>query len=181
MRHLIKAHSKPGGEQCLYCPFRYLDILSHIDNVHTKEKNSTEEQVCQKCIPSQKFSDFNELLKHTRSYHRKKHVMDNHKKSPQLKVKELCENCGKLVRHKNSDCPKLQEANVDNIPENQGNLLKSIYNKTIRKLYPSFNTIFYNVSKWFEIAGFFVYNLKKKSKLKPYMANIFCKHRKICL
>ena len=22
MRHLIKAHSKPGGEQCLYCPFR---------------------------------------------------------------------------------------------------------------------------------------------------------------
>ena len=23
MRHLIKAHSKPGGEQCLYCPFRY--------------------------------------------------------------------------------------------------------------------------------------------------------------
>ena len=41
--------------------------------------------------------------------------MDNHKKSPQLKVKELCENCGKLVRHKNSDCPKLLEANVDNI------------------------------------------------------------------
>ena len=36
MRHLIKAHSKPGGEQCLYCPFRYLDILTHIDNVHTK-------------------------------------------------------------------------------------------------------------------------------------------------
>ena len=35
--------------------------------------------------------------------------MDNHKKSPQLKVKELCENCGKLVRHKNSDCPKLLE------------------------------------------------------------------------
>ena len=130
MRHLIKAHSKPGGEQCLYCPFRYLDILSHIDNVHTKEKNSTEEQVCQKCIPSQKFSDFNELLKHTRSYHRKKHVMDNHKKSPQLKVKELCENCGKLVRHKNSDCPKLLEANVDNIPENNiedGNVTKKKY------------------------------------------------------
>ena len=56
--------------------------------------------------------------------------MDNHKKSPQLKVKELCENCGKLVRHKNSDCPKLLEANVDNIPENNiedGNVTKKKY------------------------------------------------------
>ena len=24
MRHLIKAHSKPGGEPCLYCPFRFV-------------------------------------------------------------------------------------------------------------------------------------------------------------
>ena len=133
MRHFIKAHSKPGGgnfnfhefflekkiisisnskfifsEPCLYCPFRYNDLLSHIDSVHKEEKSSAEQQVCKKCMPAQKFNDFNELLRHTRSYHRKKHIEANNRK-PNTRggIKKLCENCGKLAKHKSSECPKL--------------------------------------------------------------------------
>ena len=61
-------------------------------------------------MPAQKFNDFNELLRHTRSYHRKKHVEANRK--PTRGVKKLCENCGKLVKHKSSECPKLQNNDV---------------------------------------------------------------------
>ena len=66
----------------------YQDILTHIDDVHAKEKNSTEEQICQKCVPAQKFNNFNDLLKHTRSYHRKKPVIDS-KKMQSLKVNTI--------------------------------------------------------------------------------------------
>ena len=122
MRHLIKAHSKPGGEPCLYCPFRYCDIIQHIDSVHIEEKFG-ERQVCQKCIPAQKFNDFNELLRHTRTYHRKKPIEPNRK--PQ-KVKKLCENCGKLVKHKSSECPKLQN-NEDVIDQDVETGIKKKY------------------------------------------------------
>ena len=105
MRHLIKAHSKPGGEQCLYCPFRYNDILAHIDSTHSDEKNMPEKQVCVKCMPAQKFGGFQDLLQHTRSYHRKRPV----EIKKQLKVKTLCENCGKLAKHKSTECPRTME------------------------------------------------------------------------
>ena len=96
------------SEPCLYCPFRYNDLLSHIDSVHKEEKSSAEQQVCKKCMPAQKFNDFNELLRHTRSYHRKKHIEANNRK-PNTRggIKKLCENCGKLAKHKSSECPKL--------------------------------------------------------------------------
>ena len=100
------------GEPCLYCPFRYRDVIAHIDSVHADEKNSSERQVCLKCVPAQKFNDFNELLRHTRSYHRKKpSQIEANRKS--TKVKKLCDNCGKFVKHKSSECPKLQNANED--------------------------------------------------------------------
>lgn len=123
MRHLIKAHSKPGGEQCLYCPFRYNDILVHIDNVHADKKACIDDQVCRKCVPVQKFHDFHDLLKHTKSYHRKKPLVSTSSStSPKksLKVKKLCENCGKLVKHKSTECPKIledQEVVLDQDPE----------------------------------------------------------------
>ena len=100
MRHLIKTHSKPGGEQCLYCPFRYKDILAHIDKVHSDEKNATDQQNCKRCVPEQKFSNFQDLLQHMRNYHKKKIV-----ETKKEKVKKLCENCGKLAKHKSNECP----------------------------------------------------------------------------
>ena len=36
-----------------------------------------------------------------------------------FKVKKLCENCGKLAKHKNSECPKLLGDDVEEIPETE--------------------------------------------------------------
>ncbi|QQP55692.1 Uncharacterized protein FKW44_000121, partial [Caligus rogercresseyi] len=68
--HLLKIHTKSTGEQCLYCSFRYLDIEEHINALHPQEKSASI-QYCLKCIPKQSFDSFEDLLRHTRSYHRK--------------------------------------------------------------------------------------------------------------
>lgn len=40
IRHLLRAHSKSSGEQCLYCTNRYFSdrLEEHIDNMHPEEK-----------------------------------------------------------------------------------------------------------------------------------------------
>ena len=61
----------PKGEQCLYCPNRYIDIRNHVNKFHVAEKN-VPNQVCKKCGEgSSTFASFETLLKHTRRYHRK--------------------------------------------------------------------------------------------------------------
>ena len=69
--HLLKEHSCPKGEQCLYCPNRYMDVPSHVDKLHKEEKDKPN-QVCKKCgVGSSQFSSFEALFKHTMQYHRK--------------------------------------------------------------------------------------------------------------
>ena len=71
IRHLLKEHSCPKGEQCLYCSNRYLDISSHVHKIHSEEKDRPG-QFCKKCgEASGTFDSFESLLKHTRRYHRK--------------------------------------------------------------------------------------------------------------
>ena len=69
--HLLKEHSCPKGEQCLYCPNRYMDVPSHVDKFHKEEKDKLN-QVCKKCgVGSSHFNSFETLFKHTVQYHRK--------------------------------------------------------------------------------------------------------------
>ena len=81
IRHLLKEHSCPKGEQCLYCPNRYLDIPSHVNKIHPEQKESSG-QICKKCGEnSSTFDSFESLLKHTRRHHRKIACDINHLKS----------------------------------------------------------------------------------------------------
>ncbi|TRY75606.1 hypothetical protein TCAL_12570, partial [Tigriopus californicus] len=117
IRHLLKVHSKSSGEQCLYCSNRYHRLEEHIDHLHQEEKVKSS-QLCRRCQPEQRFASFNDLLRHTRSYHRKKPEampapsMDKEAKMKRKLHKDrLCENCGKTVpsafmaRHR-SECPR---------------------------------------------------------------------------
>lgn len=117
IRHLLKVHSKSSGEQCLYCSNRYHRLEEHIDHLHQEEKAKTS-QLCRRCQPEQRFASFDDLLRHTRSYHRKKPeptvapVIDKEVKiKRKLHKDRLCENCGKTVpsafmaRHR-SECPR---------------------------------------------------------------------------
>ena len=71
IRHLLKEHSCPKGEQCLYCLNRYMDVRSHVNKFHAYEKDQSK-QICKKCGEGTRiFSTFEQLLKHTRRYHRK--------------------------------------------------------------------------------------------------------------
>ena len=71
IRHLLKEHSCPKGEQCVYCPNRYMDIRNHVNKIHVDKKDKAN-QTCKKCGEGSKvFSSFEALLKHTRRYHRK--------------------------------------------------------------------------------------------------------------
>ncbi|CAB4055037.1 KRAB [Lepeophtheirus salmonis] len=93
--HLLKIHTKSTGEQCLYCSFRYLDIDEHINSIHSEEKSESI-QYCLKCIPKQSFASFEDLLRHTRSYHRK--IFKTKTKRPSNpKSNRLCESCGKKI------------------------------------------------------------------------------------
>ena len=38
IQHILTHHSKTTGEQCLYCSFRYNDILAHIEDCHMSER-----------------------------------------------------------------------------------------------------------------------------------------------
>jgi hypothetical protein len=121
-------HTKSSGEQCLFCSNRYWNLEEHIDAMHADEKSAAV-QFCKKCTPEQRFPSFEELLRHARSYHRKKPdsaLLSSESAASQSKSKSkqsgastnesedkqcLCENCGKKVspqlmaRHK-SECPK---------------------------------------------------------------------------
>merc|ERR1712008_252848 len=72
-------------------------------------------------------------------------------------------------------------------PPVQGNLLRGINKKTVRRegisicllMFSSQKQTYYKETKWFKIVVFFIYNIfhKKKSEWKQYMANIvFNKH-----
>ncbi len=39
-----------------------------------------------------------------------------------LQVKKLCENCGKLAKHKSDECPKLLGEDAEEIPETENNV-----------------------------------------------------------
>ena len=46
--------------------------------------------------------------------------IEKHKTFPIFsQVKKLCENCGKLAKHKNSECPKLLGDDVEETPETE--------------------------------------------------------------
>ena len=99
IQHILTHHSKTTGEQCLYCSFRYNDILAHIEDCHMSERSSSI-QICKRCVPEQIFSSFEDLLRHTRSYHRKKPdflIESCQKKGSGISDKTLCENCGKTI------------------------------------------------------------------------------------
>ncbi len=76
------------------------------------------EQFCKKCVPEQKFSSFDDLLRHTRSYHRKQTAANAAARESPKKKKagNLCESCGRTVaarfmsRHVRFECPKLKGA-----------------------------------------------------------------------
>ncbi len=114
VKHLLKLHCRPGGEQCVYCSFRYTDVMTHINNMHPELKNSTGPQMCTKCIPQQSFNSFDDLLQHARAYHKKNIQYSNPASSSdggksssttsRKKAKRLCDGCGKLARHKNKEC-----------------------------------------------------------------------------
>ena len=92
------------GDGDLFDPFllsstRYIDVIGHIEERHISEKLSLI-QVCKRCVPEQIFTSFEDLLRHTRSYHRKKPdvlIESSRKKSSDTNGKTLCENCGKTV------------------------------------------------------------------------------------
>jgi hypothetical protein len=74
------------------------------------EKNSSENQLCRKCLPPQAFTTFDDLLRHNRAYHRKRQVPVKNAAhaANNKKVKTLCENCGKWARHRSSECTKMK-------------------------------------------------------------------------
>ncbi len=80
IRHLLRQHTRSGGEQCLYCRHRYLKLEEHIEERHQAEKVAPE-QFCKKCLPEQKFSSFADLLRHTRAFHRKQQQQQQPSKS----------------------------------------------------------------------------------------------------
>ena len=92
------------GKISLFDPFllfstRYIDVIGHIEVRHISEKSSLI-QICKRCVPEQIFTSFEDLLRHTRSYHRKKpdvFIESSRKKISDTNGKTLCENCGKTV------------------------------------------------------------------------------------
>eukprot|EP00095_Tigriopus_kingsejongensis_P002958 snap_masked-scaffold243_size241480-processed-gene-1.11 protein:Tk02958 transcript:snap_masked-scaffold243_size241480-processed-gene-1.11-mRNA-1 annotation:"unnamed protein product" len=118
IRHLLKVHSKSTGEQCLYCTNRYFKLDEHIDTMHSEDKAQLT-QFCRRCQPEQRFTSFDDLLRHTRSYHRKKHETlppsSKDRSKRKLSKNRLCENCGKtlpapfMARHR-TECLVVDES-----------------------------------------------------------------------
>ena len=100
IRHLLKEHSCPKGEPCLYCPNRYLDIRNHVNKIHADEKDKPH-QTCKKCGEvSNDFNGFEALLKHARRYHRKGVISEVGGKRDGGESDELCKSARKPTSKK---------------------------------------------------------------------------------